>query len=334
MSEQITGWRARSSTLPVGCLLALLGWPLWASAQPLEKVRVGMPSLSLSFIAPRVAQVKGFFRAEAVEVELIQMATTITIVALTTKGIDYSTSSGGGLRSAVRGLPVRVVMSFNRRPLHVLVAKPEIRSLNELKGRIVGFAGYGDTTELLLRAILRQANMDLEKDVRALQVPGSGSRLTALLTDKIESAILPPPFNFEAEAKGFRRLMAAADVFEGSVSGLTVNVDKLKENPGQIKRMIRAVLKAQLFIRENKGESVRIMSDWLKLEPSVAAASYDLYLRGQSPDGMVSEESLLLDINRARQALKIKEEVPLSRVVDFSVLKEALNEMKIAPSAR
>ena len=316
----------------LGCVFIFT--PLFSFAQPLEKVRVGMPSFSLSFIAPRVAQVKGLFRAEGLEVELIQMATNITVVALTTKGIDYSTSSGGGLRSAVRGIPVKVVMSFNRKPLHVLVTKPEIRSLNDLRGRIVGFAGYGDTTEFLLRAILRQANMDLEKDVQALQIAGSGPRLTALLTGKIESAILPPPFNFEAEAKGFVRLMASADVFEGSVSGFTVNNDKLKENPRQIKRMIRAVLAAQTFIRENKSETVRIMSDWLKLEPTVAGASYDLYLRGQSPDGFVSDESLLLDINRARQALKIKEEVPLSRVVDFSILREALSEMKITPSSR
>ena len=113
-------------------LLVLLSYtliltPLCSSAQPLEKVRVGMPSFSLNFIAPRVAQVKGLFRAEGLEVELIQMATPITIVALTTKGIDYSTTSGTGVRSAVRGLPVKVVMSFDRRPLHVLVAKPELR---------------------------------------------------------------------------------------------------------------------------------------------------------------------------------------------------------------
>jgi NitT/TauT family transport system substrate-binding protein len=311
---------------PLFFSFALIFLPGHSPAQPLEKVRVGMPSFSLSFIAPRLAQVKGLFRAESLDVELIQMATSITIVALTTKGIDYSTSSGGGLRSAVRGLPVRVVMSFNRRPLHVLVAKPEIRSLNELKGRIVGFAGYGDTTEFMLRAILRKANMDLEKDIQALQVAGSGPRLTALLAGKVDSAILPPPFNFEAEAKGFVRLMAAADVFEGSVSGLTVNVDKLKENPGQIKRMIRALLKAQTFIRENKSESIKIMADWLKLDPSVAAASYDIYVRGVSSDGLVSEESLLSDIKRARQASKVEDEVPLSRAVDFGILREVLSE--------
>lgn len=131
-------------------------------AQPIEKVRVGMPSFSLSFIAPRVAQAKGFFQAEGLEVELIQMATNISLVALTTKDIDYSTASGAALRSAVRGLPVKVVMYFNGRPLHVLVVKPEVRSLQELRGKVLGFAGYGDTTEFMLRAMLRQANMDME----------------------------------------------------------------------------------------------------------------------------------------------------------------------------
>jgi len=57
-------------------------------------------------------------------------------------------------------------------------------------------------------------------------------------------------------------------------------------------------------------------------------------VRSFSPDGLVSEESLLLDVNRARQALKVKEEVPLSRVVDFGILRETLSEMKITPSGR
>lgn len=300
-----------------------------SQAQPIEKVRVGMPSFSLSFIAPRVAQAKGFFQAEGLEVELIQMATNISIVALTTKDIDYSTASGAALRSAVRGLPVKVVMYFNGRPLHVLVVKPEVRSLQELRGKVLGFAGYGDTTEFMLRAMLRQANMDMEKDVKALQVSGSGARLTALLAGKVDAAILPPPFNFEAESKGFRRLLAAADVFEASTSGLSLHVDKLRDSAGQVKRMNRALLKTQSFIRDNKSETVKVISEWLKLEPAVAASSYDIYVRGVSSDGLVSDRILEFDIERARQSLKVKEPVPIDRVVDFSILKEMLHEAKV-----
>jgi ABC-type nitrate/sulfonate/bicarbonate transport system substrate-binding protein len=202
----------------------------------------------LSFIAPQVAYARGFFREEGIDAEIIRIATNIGVVAVTTKEIGYTTAVGAGLRSAVRGLPLKVI----------------------------GFAGYGDSTEFMLRAILRQAGIELEKDVQAFQVSGSGQRLQALLSGKLDAAIMPPPFNFEAESKGFVRLMAAADVFETSVSGLALHVDTLKEKPAQVKKMLRALLKAQNFIKNNKSDSVRVIADWLKLEPGIAQASYDI----------------------------------------------------------
>jgi NitT/TauT family transport system substrate-binding protein len=299
-----------------------------SAAQTLEKVRVGMPSFSLSFVAPKVAQAKGFFAAEGLEVELIQMATNVTVVALTTKDIDYSTASGAVLRSAVRGLPVKVVMYFNGKPLHVLTARRDLNRIADVKGKIVGFAGYGDTTEFMLRAILHTAGMELEKDVRALAISGSGPRLTALLTGKVDAAILPPPYNIEAEAKGYKRIIAAADVFDSATSGLGVHVDKLKDNAGQVRRMIRALLRTQAFMKENKTDSVRIIADWLKLEPAAAASSYDLYVRGLTRDGLVPDKTLVFDVDRARESLKTTEAVPLDRVVDFTIVRQTLKEKR------
>jgi ABC-type nitrate/sulfonate/bicarbonate transport system substrate-binding protein len=296
-------------------------------AQPLEKVRIGMPSLSLSFIAPQVAYARGLFRDEGIDAEIIRIATNVGIVAVTTKEIGYTTAVGAGLRSAVRGLPLKVITYFNGRPMHVLVARPEIKTLSELRRKVIGFAGYGDSTEFMLRAILRQAGLELEKDVQAFQVSGSGQRLQALLAGKMDAAIVPPPFNFEAESKGFVRLMAAADVFETSVSGLALHVDTLRDKPAQVKRILRALLKAQSFIRSNKTESVRVIADWLKLDPGIAQSSYDIYVKGMSLNGMVSERVLESDIERARKEQQVKEAVPVGRIVDFGMLKEALNEL-------
>ncbi len=298
-----------------------------SAAQGLEKVRIGMPSLSLSFIAPQVAYARGFFREEGIDAEIIRIATNIGIVAVTTKEIGYTTAVGAGLRSAVKGLPLKVVIYFNGRPLHVLVAKPELKSLVDLRRKVIGFAGYGDSTEFMLRAMLRQAGLELEKDVQAFQVSGSGQRLQALLTGKLDAAIVPPPFNFEAESKGFVRLITAADVFETSVSGLAVHVDTLRDKPAQVKRMLRALLKAQNFIRSNKTESVRVIADWLKLEPRIAQASYDIYVKGMSLNGIVPERVLESDIERARKEQQVKEAVPVGKVVDFAMLREALNEL-------
>src|SRR5688572_19245341 len=296
-------------------------------AQSFEKVRIGMPSLSLSFIAPQVAYARGFFREEGIDAEIIRIATNIGIVAVTTKEIGYTTAVGAGLRSAVRGLPIKVITYFNGRPMHVLVAKPELKTLPELRRKVIGFAGYGDSTEFMLRAILRQAGLELEKDVQAFQVSGSGQRLQALLSGKLDAAIVPPPFNFEAESKGFVRLMAAADVFETSVSGLALHVDTLRDKPAQVKRMLRALLKAQNFIRSNKPETVRVIANWLKLEPGIAQSSYDIYVKGMSLNGMVPERVLESDIERARKEQQVKETVPVGKIVDFAMLKEALNEL-------
>jgi ABC-type nitrate/sulfonate/bicarbonate transport system substrate-binding protein len=313
-------------------IFLLFGW-LGAFANPVlgqsERVRIGMPSFSLSFIAPQVGYAKGFFREEGIDAEIIRIATNVGIVAVTTKEVGYTTAVGAGLRSAVRGLPLKVITYFNGRPLHVLVAKPDIRSLGELRRKVIGFAGYGDSTEFMLRAILRQAGMELEKDVQAFQVSGSGQRLQALLSGKLDAAIVPPPFNFEAESKGFVRLMSAADVFETSVSGLAVHNDTLRDKRLQVKKMLRAVLKAQGFIRNNKGETVRVIADWLKLDPQIATASYDIYVKGMTANGVVPDRVLESDIERARKELQVKEAVPTNKVVDFSLLREAQNELGI-----
>ncbi len=291
-------------------------------AQSLENVKVGIPSPSLSVLSLRTAQVKHLFREEGLDVSLIQLPTNVTIAALTTKEVDYATASVAAMRSAISGLPVKTVVFVVRRPLHVLVGRPETNSPQDLRGKIVGIGAYNDLTDFVLRAVLTRHNMDREKDIKNLVIPASGSRLTALLTGTIDGAILPPPFNVEAEKKGFKRLASGADVYEGGITGLSTHTDKLKDNPDQIRKMIRALLKSHSFLRNNKAESVKMISDWLKMDASVATVSYDMYLNALSEDGLVSDRALMLDIARTREAMKIKDEVPLSRVADFSLVKE------------
>jgi NitT/TauT family transport system substrate-binding protein len=290
--------------------------------QPLESVKVGIPGPSLSVLAFRTAQIKGHFREEGLDVTLIQLATNVTITALTTKEVDYSTASVAAMRSAVSGLPVKTVMFVVRRPLHVLVARPEIRSAAELHGRIVSIGAYGDLTDFVLRAVLARHGIDREKDIKTLVIAGSGTRLAALVSGNIDAAILPPPFNVEAEKKGWTRLASGADVYEGGITGLSTHTDKLKDNPDQIRKMIRALMKSHSFLKNNKTESVKMISEWLKMDSAVATVSYDLYLNALSEDGLVSERALMLDVARTREALKIRDEIPLGRVFDFSLLKE------------
>jgi ABC-type nitrate/sulfonate/bicarbonate transport system substrate-binding protein len=173
-----------------------------------------------------------------------------------------------------------------------------------------------------------------DKDVKILLISESSSRLNALSIGRIDGAILPPPFSVQAEKMGLKRLIGAAEVpeiIDGRIafpppSGLGVNSDKLQGQPQQIKQILRATLKAHDFIRTRKNDTVKIISDWLKVDSSIASGSYDAYLGSMSPEGLAPEPFMEAVIEQQAQALKVTEKVPLGKVADFKILREVLAE--------
>jgi len=135
---------------------------------------------------------------------------------------------------------------------------------------------------------------------------------------------------------GLKRLVGAAEVpeiIDGKIafpppSGLGVNSDKLQSQPQQIRQVVRAILKAHDFIRSRKNDTVKIISDWLKVSSAIASGSYDAYVSSMSPEGWVPESFMEAVIEQQAQALKVTEKVPLGKVADFRILKEALAEYR------
>ena len=156
----------------------------------------------------------------------------------------------------------------------------------------------------------------------------------ALITGKIDGAILAPPFNVEAETRGLKRPIAGADIMESGVTGLNTHVEKLQKRPDEVKRMVRALLKAQSFIKTNGQETVKITADWLKQDSSVASGGYEIYLRAMSLDGLISDQALRADIEAARLAVNVPDQVPSTKAVDFTILKEVLSELKSSSTSR
>jgi NitT/TauT family transport system substrate-binding protein len=302
--------------------------PLYA--QNMEKVRVAVPSHSLSALPYGIAKEKGIFRAEGLDVELVQMATSLTVTALATKDVDYSNTSASAVRAALRGLPIRVVLFIIRRPLHVLVVRPEIMRIEDLKGKTIAIQQHGDATATILQAIVEHGKLDMRTDVTAFPISRSGDRLLALTSGKVDGAIIAPPFNVQAEAHGFRRLIAGADIIESGITGLNTHIENIQKNPAQVKRMIRALLKAQSFIAANKEETIKTTAEWLKQDLSIANGGYEIYIRAMSADGLISDQAIRRDIEAARLSVNAKHENGVNKVIDFTILREALGELKIS----
>jgi NitT/TauT family transport system substrate-binding protein len=281
-----------------------------------------------------LAQSQGFFRAEGLEVELVRISIPVSMVALMNKEIDYAAPTGSVLASGVRGLPLKVIMYSLRTPLHALMVKPEIKSLAELKGRVIGIAS--GTTEAILRAILAHGKMALEKDVKFTLITESSNRLGALSAGRMDGAVLPPPFSVQGEKMGFISAGEVPEIVEGKIAfppptGLGIHGDKLQSQPQQIKQMVRAVLKSHDFIRTRKNETIKIVSNWLKVDNAIASGSYDAFHSSMSPEGWVPEPFMEAVVEQLGQSLKVSEKVPTARVVDFRIVRDILGESRKTP---
>ena len=314
-------------------LAASLAKPNASFPQSGDKVKIGLPDFSISFLSLKVAQSQRLFQSEGLEVELIRISNPVAMIALLNKEIDYAASTGSVLASAVRGLPLKVVMYSLRTPPHALIVKPEIKTPPEIKEKIIGVAT--GTTEGILRAIMVHAKL-IEKDVKILLISEGSSRLNALSLGRMDGAVLPPPLSVQAEKMGFRRLISASEVPEivdariafPPPAGLGVHSDKLQSQAQQIRQIVRATLRSNDFIRTRKNDTVKIISDWLKVDSAIAAGAYNAYVSSLSPEGWVPEPFLESVVEQQRQALKVPEKVAIAKVADFRILKEILAESR------
>ena len=78
---------------------------------------------------------------------------------------------------------------------------------------------------------------------------------------------------------GFVVLARAHELFSYPVSGLIASVKKIKERPDEIKRMIKAGIKANRYIRQNRDGTLRVMMEWMKIDKEMAAATYDCVVK-------------------------------------------------------
>jgi ABC-type nitrate/sulfonate/bicarbonate transport system substrate-binding protein len=119
-----------------------------------------------------------------------------------------------------------------------------------------------------------------------------------------------------------KRMLNLADLIDLPLSGIGVTDKKLETEREQVKKVIRATLRGTRFMKQNRAETLTMMTDYLRITPAQAAQAYDASINSFTEDGFVSEKGLLLDVQLTKERLKLAKDIPLSQVVDWSLLKE------------
>jgi len=292
-----------------------------------DKIRVSVTNPNMSFLPSGVALKRGFFKDEGLDVEIIRMNVPNIITALVTGDIGYTLLFGSVVRGALRGMPMRALASLLDGSTHALVARPEYKSGKELKGKTVGIGNFGGTDEVAGRMMLKSFGLDTEKDLRFIALGPDRARLAGLKEGLVDVAVIAPPGDALGRQMGFNVLLRAYEVFSFPFIGIGANLKTIKDKPDEVKKVVKAMVRANRFIREDKEGAVRILMEWGKVERDHAAASYDSTWKVFSPDGNIPQEGLRLVIEQAKAELKLNRDVALGEVIDLAPLREAQKEL-------
>jgi len=289
------------------------------------KIIIGLPTTSMSMLPVFLAQDKGLFREEGLEPQLVFVGGRLQVPALAAGEVDYSASAETVLRAAAQGLPLKVVVYMNSRMAVSLVAAPDIKSVSGLKGRSIGVTSIGGSLDYAAREVLSKNGLNPERDARFVGLAQS-EQMLALSSGSIQGAMLTPPYDSMMEKKGFRKLVFMGDVLDYPQGGLATTDKKIQENPAQVKRLLRGMVKSLIRIRQNRDELITYIAKRWKMDPEFAASSYDTMLKAYSADGTTSAQSIqsVIDSIKGRSA-----PVSISQVVNFSLLEEVQREMKV-----
>jgi ABC-type nitrate/sulfonate/bicarbonate transport system substrate-binding protein len=302
-------------------LLLIIGLPMASAvgAQP-SKVRISYSSRSNSITPFVLAAHKGFFTEEGVDVELIQVNPRLGATAVLNGDIDLTTTFGSTLRGILGGFPLKFVAVSVRKSEHFLIARPEFKDLRELKGKRLAVSTLFGSDQRAAEEILRAKGFS-PGHIKPVALGEAGVRAQALRSGVVEAAAVSSPFDLTLKADGFRVFGGPQDIeFALPTSGLAVSTRQLQQNPQLVKRAARVMLKAHRLVFDNKKEVVPFMLRFLDQSQEVAERSYELLVASLSRNGEITDQEWEILTEKKR---------PLEEVRDFTLLREARQELKI-----
>jgi len=292
-------------------------------------VNLAAPAASLSQIPFYVAQERGFFRDEGLDVNLIVMGAPVANLALIGQNVDFSSVPTAALSAMLRGAPLRVIFNAFYRPLVWLYSKAEIRSVRDLKGKRVGVAGIGSGPDHLLRELLRQNGLDPGRDVTILGLGIQSNLYTALSTGNIDASVFVIPWNFTAGDAGFFELVSFVHhdtvQFQGSV---VVRDELLRTDPQVVEQFVRGTIKGLLYSRANRSGTIAILARNLKVDEKTAAKTYDIGKSAMTVDGSVNESAQKKALDFVARVQGLKDPGPVEKFFDFSLPRKVSEQLQ------
>lgn len=274
----------------------------------------------------KVGVQNGFYKEEGLEMLPITAQLLTGIQGVVAGSFDFSQILGQGSAAILRGIPLKIVMVFDTRPLWWLYGRKQIRSAQELKGgKQVAVASFGSAVHQTTVEMLSKHGIDPARDVVLRPIGNDPDRLAALISGTVDAAVLNQASRTVAIKSGLQELLFYGSEIDYVTAGVVVAEKTLTQRPDFALRFLRGTLRAFYWFKSSEKEMVDTMSRLLKISDAEAADIHKSTVQVLSKDGTIPREVQERMISFQRKALKIEKEVPAEQVYDFGIVR-SLNQ--------
>jgi len=290
-----TVWRMTTVGLAAAAVLAVV-----PPARAADTVIVGTVGSASANLWPVFIGInKGMFAEKDIKIDLVYVQSSAAMIQqLTAASLEITMSTGlvDPIRAIEKGSPIAIVRFETQSPPYALLAKPAIKSFRDLKGKTISVGGAKDITRIYVERMLAPSGV-MPGDFDMVYAGATAARAAALQSGAVDAAILLPPYNFQAVARGFNELGLTADFApELPFSGTVVNVPWANGHRAILARLLDAHAKAVAWFEDdrNRPEAVAMMVTASGLKPDEVEKAYDFYRKGNffEPSGKVSMSRL------------------------------------------
>jgi NitT/TauT family transport system substrate-binding protein len=250
------------------CVLCLLAPASAHAAESLQKIRLAYASVTSAFAIPWITHDAGIFRRHGLDVEIIYIASgPRSIQTLVAGGVDVAAIGGGsGIDAKLAGADTVFVAVSVKRVLIYMVAAPEIRRVEDLRGKTIGGTRVGTLTDFFSRYYLRQAGLTPDRDVIVRGTGGLPETLAALKAGQIQAGTFGFPAVLQARAAGFHVLVDyAKQGLRYPLSGFVVSQGLMRKREPVVRRFLEAIIEGTHRFKTDPAFAVEVMGRYTRI---------------------------------------------------------------------
>jgi len=253
-----------------------------SAAQSAEQVRIAYSSISAAYLGIWVAHDAGFFAKEGLEDQIIFIPSATQLAQVLVAGdVDIASLGGGPVMAAsLSGADLKVIGNNVNKLIFSIHAKPEVKRLEELRGKRIAVSRFGSSSDIAARAALRKVKLDPAKDVNLMQLGTMANMFGALKSGGVEASVVSPPTQFLSEKLGFKEIFSVTEMNLAYPNpSMAVPGELIRKKPEMIDRFMRAYVRAMQRAQSDRQGSIKTLAKYTTItDTDILNRAYDFYI--------------------------------------------------------